>query len=213
MPIVEGSVSDLFGKPLFFALYDWFLEVKPLSFALFLSLQFCHNPWTSAIFMSANKLEIQRSPCKFLTFSESLKMVQVALIGQSVSIAVVHSSFVTTVAVVTRKPSHQLPKSKVYNIMNMVRWQQYFLFYGNWVSRWMVDDRFPYFCLLHLFSAFSIGYNLYYYDWLSTCLSWGIHTVFLRLWRLIYYVLIERDLNSGFQSLHLLESMIHYVVL
>jgi len=27
MPIVEGSVSDLFGKPLFFALYDWFLEI------------------------------------------------------------------------------------------------------------------------------------------------------------------------------------------
>jgi hypothetical protein len=80
MPIVEGAVSDQFGKPLFFALYDWFLEVKPLSFALFLSLQFCHNPCTSAIFMSANKLEIQRSPCKFLTFSESLKMAVISYV-------------------------------------------------------------------------------------------------------------------------------------
>ncbi|KAL0546923.1 hypothetical protein IC582_016842 [Cucumis melo] len=26
MPIAEGAVSDLFGRPLFFALYDWFLE-------------------------------------------------------------------------------------------------------------------------------------------------------------------------------------------
>ncbi len=81
MPIVEGAVSDLFGKPLFFALYDWFLEVKPLSSALFLFLQFCHNPCTSAIFMFANKLEIQRSPCKFLTFSESLKMAVISYVS------------------------------------------------------------------------------------------------------------------------------------
>jgi hypothetical protein len=27
MPTAEGSVSDLFGKPLFLSLYDWFLEV------------------------------------------------------------------------------------------------------------------------------------------------------------------------------------------
>ncbi|CAI9115356.1 OLC1v1016243C1 [Oldenlandia corymbosa var. corymbosa] len=26
MPIAEGAVSDLFGRPLFFALYDWFLQ-------------------------------------------------------------------------------------------------------------------------------------------------------------------------------------------
>ncbi|KZV31372.1 hypothetical protein F511_05476 [Dorcoceras hygrometricum] len=26
MPVAEGAVSDLFGKPLFFSLYDWFLE-------------------------------------------------------------------------------------------------------------------------------------------------------------------------------------------
>ncbi|CAH9142798.1 unnamed protein product [Cuscuta epithymum] len=26
MPIAEGAVSDLFGQPLFFSLYDWFLE-------------------------------------------------------------------------------------------------------------------------------------------------------------------------------------------
>ncbi|XP_027127165.1 cytochrome P450 97B2, chloroplastic isoform X1 [Coffea eugenioides] len=26
MPMAEGAVSDLFGRPLFFALYDWFLE-------------------------------------------------------------------------------------------------------------------------------------------------------------------------------------------
>jgi hypothetical protein len=30
MPIVEGAVSDQFGKPLFFALYDWFLEHGPV---------------------------------------------------------------------------------------------------------------------------------------------------------------------------------------
>lgn len=28
MPIAEGAVSDLFGRPLFFALYDWFIQVK-----------------------------------------------------------------------------------------------------------------------------------------------------------------------------------------
>jgi hypothetical protein len=44
MPIVEGAVSDLFRKPLFFALYDWFLEVKPLSFALFLLYNFATIP-------------------------------------------------------------------------------------------------------------------------------------------------------------------------
>lgn len=27
MPTAEGAVSDLFGKPLFFSLYDWFIEV------------------------------------------------------------------------------------------------------------------------------------------------------------------------------------------
>lgn len=27
MPTAEGAVSDLFGRPLFFSLYDWFLEV------------------------------------------------------------------------------------------------------------------------------------------------------------------------------------------
>lgn len=27
MPTAEGAVSDLFGRPLFFKLYDWFLEV------------------------------------------------------------------------------------------------------------------------------------------------------------------------------------------
>ncbi|KAL6529812.1 hypothetical protein OROGR_015435 [Orobanche gracilis] len=26
MPIAEGAVSDLFGKPFFFSLYDWFIE-------------------------------------------------------------------------------------------------------------------------------------------------------------------------------------------
>ena len=28
MPIAEGAVSDLFDRPLFFALYDWFMEVS-----------------------------------------------------------------------------------------------------------------------------------------------------------------------------------------
>lgn len=27
MPTAEGAVSDLFGRPLFLSLYDWFLEV------------------------------------------------------------------------------------------------------------------------------------------------------------------------------------------
>jgi len=27
MPIAEGAVTDLFDRPLFFSLYDWFLEV------------------------------------------------------------------------------------------------------------------------------------------------------------------------------------------
>jgi hypothetical protein len=27
MPVAEGAVTDLFGRPLFFSLYDWFLEV------------------------------------------------------------------------------------------------------------------------------------------------------------------------------------------
>jgi cytochrome P450 family 97 subfamily B polypeptide 3 len=28
MPVAEGAVTDLFAKPLFFSLYDWFLEVR-----------------------------------------------------------------------------------------------------------------------------------------------------------------------------------------
>jgi hypothetical protein len=28
MPIAKGAVSDLFARPLFFSLYDWFLEVS-----------------------------------------------------------------------------------------------------------------------------------------------------------------------------------------
>lgn len=31
MPVAEGAVTDLFGKPLFFSLYDWFLEVRGTS--------------------------------------------------------------------------------------------------------------------------------------------------------------------------------------
>eukprot|EP00850_Spirogloea_muscicola_P009567 SM000054S18053 [mRNA] locus=s54:172270:176077:+ [translate_table: standard] len=30
MPVAEGAVSDLFGRPLFFALYDWFREHGPV---------------------------------------------------------------------------------------------------------------------------------------------------------------------------------------
>ncbi|KAI5061137.1 hypothetical protein GOP47_0023642 [Adiantum capillus-veneris] len=30
MPVAEGAVSDLFGRPLFFALYDWFIEHGPV---------------------------------------------------------------------------------------------------------------------------------------------------------------------------------------
>ncbi|CAK9176474.1 unnamed protein product [Ilex paraguariensis] len=30
MPVAEGAVSDLFGRPLFFSLYDWFLEHGPV---------------------------------------------------------------------------------------------------------------------------------------------------------------------------------------
>lgn len=30
MPVAEGAVSDLFSRPLFFALYDWFLEHGPV---------------------------------------------------------------------------------------------------------------------------------------------------------------------------------------
>lgn len=28
MPVAEGAVSDLFGRPLFFSLYDWFIQVR-----------------------------------------------------------------------------------------------------------------------------------------------------------------------------------------
>lgn len=39
MPIAEGAVSDLFSRPLFFSLYDWFLEVlAPFSIYYFSSL-------------------------------------------------------------------------------------------------------------------------------------------------------------------------------
>jgi hypothetical protein len=27
MPVAEGAVTDLFDRPLFYSLYDWFLEV------------------------------------------------------------------------------------------------------------------------------------------------------------------------------------------
>jgi hypothetical protein len=30
MPIAEGAVTDLFDRPLFFSLYDWFIEVLNL---------------------------------------------------------------------------------------------------------------------------------------------------------------------------------------
>ena len=30
MPIAEGAVTDLFDRPLFFSLYDWFLKVIAL---------------------------------------------------------------------------------------------------------------------------------------------------------------------------------------
>ncbi|XP_031500307.1 cytochrome P450 97B2, chloroplastic [Nymphaea colorata] len=30
MPIAEGAVSDLFGRPLFFALFDWFIQYGPV---------------------------------------------------------------------------------------------------------------------------------------------------------------------------------------
>ena len=33
MPIAEGAVSDLFDRPLFFSLYDWFLEVLTLNWS------------------------------------------------------------------------------------------------------------------------------------------------------------------------------------
>lgn len=36
MPTAEGAVSDLFGRPLFFSLYDWFLEVLFSSILCFL---------------------------------------------------------------------------------------------------------------------------------------------------------------------------------
>ena len=29
MPRAEGQPSDLFSRPLFYALYDWFREVRP----------------------------------------------------------------------------------------------------------------------------------------------------------------------------------------
>lgn len=37
MPVAEGAVSDLFGQPLFFSLYDWFLEVLDY-FSFFLQI-------------------------------------------------------------------------------------------------------------------------------------------------------------------------------
>lgn len=40
MPIAEGAVSDLFGKPLFFSLYDWFIQVLLIFILLILLFQF-----------------------------------------------------------------------------------------------------------------------------------------------------------------------------
>lgn len=37
MPVAEGAVSDLFSRPLFFSLYDWFLEVH-FDYSLFFFL-------------------------------------------------------------------------------------------------------------------------------------------------------------------------------
>lgn len=36
MPVAEGAVSDLFDRPLFFSLYDWFLEVLKFLHTTFL---------------------------------------------------------------------------------------------------------------------------------------------------------------------------------
>lgn len=42
MPIAEGAVTDLFDRPLFFSLYDWFIEVFTLPKTL-VSLISCHE--------------------------------------------------------------------------------------------------------------------------------------------------------------------------
>jgi hypothetical protein len=43
MPVAEGAVTDLFDRPLFYSLYDWFLEVLILlSVSCYLLLQRFH---------------------------------------------------------------------------------------------------------------------------------------------------------------------------
>lgn len=41
MPTAEGAVSDLFGRPLFFSLYDWFIEVCYLFCSMTSSYNIC----------------------------------------------------------------------------------------------------------------------------------------------------------------------------
>lgn len=41
MPVAEGAVSDLFGRPLFFSLYDWFIEVPFLFGNVFIIFHLC----------------------------------------------------------------------------------------------------------------------------------------------------------------------------
>jgi hypothetical protein len=43
MPVAEGAVTDLFGKPLFFSLYDWFLEVNAQLLPVPPRLVHCHR--------------------------------------------------------------------------------------------------------------------------------------------------------------------------
>lgn len=50
MPVAEGAVSDLFDRPLFFSLYDWFIEVMLVLLSVMLGLMLVLPPFAPSNF-------------------------------------------------------------------------------------------------------------------------------------------------------------------
>lgn len=57
MPTAEGAISDLFSRPLFFALYDWFLEVCRFCLHFFLKSNEIGN-FESFVFVCFTRLNV-----------------------------------------------------------------------------------------------------------------------------------------------------------
>lgn len=80
MPIAEGAVTDLFDRPLFFSLYDWFLKVIALVCYSLLSLYSCELSCSDSSFLIRHQYRtlqkytsLGESDTHSLTFLKSLE--------------------------------------------------------------------------------------------------------------------------------------------